>query len=209
MKIVLASNSKWRRSIAEKALNLPVENSICGVNEKAIINEVKPNTPEEHVQAISKGKLKYFKDKSIDLIKQIKSGEKEENLILCYDTIVICENKILEKPINKEDLKRMINLWGKENSITYIYTGLSIGKLSNDDSDVHKVCKAKVKMLRDFTEEEYNKYISDKTVYTSSGGYIVEILLDLKIVELIEGSIDIIQGFPIEDTKSIISNIIK
>lgn len=205
MKIVLASKSKWRRNLAEKALNTTVENAEFDFDEKSVIIANKPKTAEEHVKFICKEKLNTAR-------KNLINKEKENEIILCYDTIVVCNDIILEKPKNRNELIKMVKTWGKENIITSIYTGVAIGTLfNNSDScsrDFNFALKADVKMLRNFTEEEYNKYINDENANFSSGAYIVENLLELKIVEIIQGTIDIIQGLPIEATKNCISSIL-
>ncbi len=199
MIIILGSKSKWRQDIAEKHLGIPVQIFQTDFDEKQVVINNNPKTPEEHVQLIAKGKLNSIKNKR----KEINPNQNE--IILCYDTIVYCNGIILEKPTNKGDLAKMVNLWGKQNVITSIYTAVSIGKLNSDDTDYNTVLRAEVKFIRNFTEKEYMDYINDDWVSSSSGGYIVEKLLELNLVKIIEGSIDIIQGFPIEVTKQAVS----
>lgn len=205
MKLILASKSKWRRDVAQKHLGLPIETTESGCDEKEIIKTHHPHTPQEHVLLISKGKLHSVRQ----LRKNNFDKDKSDEIILCYDTIVYCKGEVLEKPVDDNDLKRMVNLWGKQGEITSIFTAISIGKLSNEEEDFNKVERADVKFLRDFTQEEYNDYINDETVKSSSGAYIIEKLLEYKIAEIIEGSMDIIEGFPIEETKRAISILMK
>lgn len=202
MNILLASKSKWRRRLAEKGLGCKVENAGFDFDEKSVIMINNPKTPEEHVKLICREKLNTAR-KNINSVDNL--------IILCYDTVVVCDDCILEKPKNKEELVKMIEMWGKENKVTSIYTGVAIGTLISfkDIVDFNCALKADVKMVRNFTDNEYNKYLSDENVNISSGGYIVENLLEIKIAEIIQGSIDIIQGLPIEYTKNCISEILK
>lgn len=203
MKIVLASTSEFRRELAEKQLNMPVEKAASGFDEKLLISTIKPKTPEEHVQLISKGKLKATKEAR----KQNYINNKEDEIILCYDTVVFSQGQILEKPKDKEDLISKVQLWGHENIITSIYTGISIGKLSTDDEDYHKVKKADFLFLRNFSEEEYNAYLNDEIVKSIAGAFMIEKLLPTNLAKIIEGTTDII--FPIEETKSAIKKIME
>ena len=52
------------------------------------------------------------------------------------------------------------------------------------------------------------KYSSDKYTRQSSGGYIVELLQEMGVAEITEGTVDIIQGLPIQQTKDFVNKLL-
>ena len=199
MKIILGSTSKWRQSIAQQSLGMDVLCSLAGIDEKAAAAAANPKTPADHVRVIASAKL----DK---VIKDFENDE-DDIIVMCYDTVVVYDGQILEKPVDRNDLIRMVKTWAKKDTTTYVYTAVEIGKRTKADNKIErleKVCKAAILLTRDLTEEEFNNYINDKYVISSSGGYIVENLQEIGAAEITEGTIDMIQGLPIETTKEFV-----
>ena len=204
MKIVLGSKSKWRRSIAEESLGMEVLMAEADVDEKAVARAANPKTPQDHVKAIASAKL----DK---VLKDLENSD-DDTIVLCYDTVVVYDNQILEKPKDETDLERMVKLWAKKGTTTFVYTAVAIGKRTKKDNKQERletVCKAAILLTDEMTEERFNHYIQDQYVRQSSGAYIVENLQEMGIAEITEGTIDIIQGLPIETTKEYVNQLLK
>lgn len=202
MRIVLGSTSKWRHSIATKSLGMEIEMASADIDEKSVARNANPKTPADHVAVIASAKL----DK---IIHDMKEGDnKEDAIIMCYDTVVVHNNEILEKPKDEEDLIRMVKLWSQKGAKTYVFTAVVVGNLSTGKR-LEKVVRAEMVMTRDLTEEEFNNYVADKYVRQSSGALIVENMQEINAVEITEGDLDIIQGFPVAQTKEFVNALLK
>ena len=199
MRIILGSKSKWRQSIAQESLGVAVELSVAGIDEKEVARKSNPSSPSQHVEVIASAKL--------DAVLGSIEGD-EDAIVLCYDTVVVFNDEILEKPIDQQDLERMVRLWSPKGSKTIVYTAVAIGKKSTNEKLI-TVCKSDILMIRDMTEDELKKYKEDKYVRESSGAVIVENLLEIDAAEITEGTLDIIQGFPIEKTKEFVNKLNK
>ncbi len=89
----------------------------------------------------------------------------EDEIIITADTVVAVDNKILGKPENKEDARRMISLLsGKTHQV---FTGVTIFA---DGKKVTFSEKTDVTFLA-LTEEEIEKYISSDEPYDKAGSY--------------------------------------
>ena len=192
---ILGSTSQWRRELAMKHFNAPVELYPSNIDEKAIIEELKPSSPQEHCSLIAKAKLDF-------LLSQIKTPN---TIIMCFDTIVF-HNEILEKPVDRDDCVRMLNLWGKEGLRTTIYTAVAIGRT---EPRVIKtsVESADVLMTRSLTNSEIEKMIDETDVLKSSGAMIVEELEKINSCK-IEGDQSVIEGFPVSKVKEFVADIL-
>ena len=188
MRIILGSTSKWRHEIATNALGMNIEMMEANIDEKATAREANPKTPSDHVSAIAKGKL----DKIFSLV----TGDPA--IVMCYDTVVVYDNQILEKPIDHDDLVRMVKLWGSKDKITSVYTALAIGRTDTNER-IYEVHVSRVIMTRDLTSEEFEKYVNGKYVKYSSGALITEDLIEINACR-IDGNLDTIQGLPVEAT---------
>lgn len=188
MRIILGSTSKWRHEIATRALNMTIEMMEANIDEKAAAREAHPKDPAEHVSAIAKGKL----DKIFSMV----TGDPA--IVMCYDTVVVYDNQILEKPVDHDDLVRMVKLWGSKDKITSVYTALAIGRTDTNER-IYEVHVSRVIMTRDLTSEEFEKYVNGKYVKYSSGALITEDLIEINACR-IDGNLDTIQGLPVEAT---------
>ena len=192
---ILGSSSKWRQNIAKKGLGVQIELFPAEIDEKAAAIAANPQTPEDHVKAISLAKLNH-------LLGEI---DTPNTVIMCFDTIVY-HGRILEKPNSKAECRDMINLWGKKNLKTAIYTGVAIG-LTEARKVVNVVERADVIMTRNLTDDEVTNEVENSPAMTSSGSMIVEDLIDLQAA-IIDGDQTVIEGFPLERVKSIIQQLL-
>ncbi|EAX89162.1 Maf-like protein [Trichomonas vaginalis G3] len=188
MRIILGSTSKWRHEIATRALNMTIEMMEANIDEKAAAREAHPKDPAEHVSAIAKGKL----DKIFSMV----TGDPA--IVMCYDTVVVYDNQILEKPVDHDDLVRMVKLWAAKDRVTSVYTALAIGRTDTGER-INEVHVSHVIMTRDLTPEEFDKYINGKYTKYSSGALITEDILEISACKL-DGNLDTIQGLPVEAT---------
>ena len=114
------------------------------------------------------------------------------DIILSADTIVVFDNKILEKPKDKEDAYRMIKMiQGNEH---YVYTGVFLGR-KQDNINYNFYEKTKV-VVGDLTEEEILEYINMDEPYDKAGAYAIQGFFG-KYIEKIEGDFFNVMGLPI------------
>ncbi|KAH0795523.1 Maf-like protein [Histomonas meleagridis] len=200
IRVILGSSSKWRRELAKKYLGCESDLMAADIDEKKIAREAKPKTIQDHPLVIAKAKLSHLLGKVND----------PKTLILCYDTIVVCNGKILEKPDSEEECISMIKMWAKKDEIIEVYTAIAIG-LTEPRIEKFDVQRADIKMTRDFTDEDVQTYIqkSNSMCITSSGAVIVEDLIDMNSAVISSGEMSVIEGLPIEGTKQIINEILK
>ena len=112
MKLILASNSKDRKKILDT----------LHINYEVIPSNIEENSSCKNVY-----------DYVMDLSKQKASNvyKRTNGLVIACDTVIFCDNKILEKPKDLNEAFEMLkNLSGKTSSA---YTGVTISTLSDTD----------------------------------------------------------------------------
>lgn len=114
-----------------------------------------------------------------------------EELILCADTVVILENKILNKPEDLAQAREMLeNLSGKTHEVA---TAICL-KIGNDYSVKTDLVKVTFKELSK-TEIEY--YLKNHTPLDKAGAYGVQEFIGMIGIPKIEGSFYTVMGLPI------------
>lgn len=176
--IILASESPRRKEILEKA----------GIKFKIVKSDFKEYAdpklkPHDLVKKLSLEKAKAVFQKNPP------AGGKKL-IIIAADTIVVCSGKILGKPKNKEDAKKMLEfLSGKVHSII---TGFTIIGGSNV---ITKSQETKVR-IRKIGNEEINAYIRTKEPFDKAGGYAIQGIAK-KFIEKIDGDLSNAIGLPL------------
>lgn len=152
--IILASASPRRKEILEQV----------GINPTIIVSNAventKANTPAEYVE-----KLSFLKAENV--ANQIK--EKEEFVLIAADTVVVRDNKILEKPVDEEDAHRILS--SLQGNVHKVFTGVTLivnqnGKMLRD---TFSVC-TEVEMLP-MTTKQIMSYIATKEPMDKAGAY--------------------------------------
>lgn len=174
MKLILASNSKWRKKIINDA-GLKCETMVSAVDEN-----IKFETPEEYVVTLSKMKAEAVASKV------------DEGIIIAADTIGYMDNEKFEKPKDREEAFR--NLKKLSGRVNYAVTGVTIfDKYKNkkvsfsDTAAVH---------FKEMTDEEINWYIDHEKGVYECAGYSIETCGALYI-DKIDGNYSNIVGLPI------------
>ncbi len=126
----------------------------------------------------------------------------QENLIISADTVVAVGDKILGKPVDKEDARRMISLLSGK--VHQVYTGVTLSlngkvKTFSEKTDVE---------FFDLTEGEIEEYISSKEPYDKAGAYGIQGKAGL-LVKGINGDYYNVVGFPIARLKREIEEFIR
>jgi septum formation protein len=174
VKLILASNSKWRKQIINMA------GLKCEQIPSSGDPEIEFQNPDDYVM-----KLAYSKAKEV-------ASRLDEGIIIGADTIGYLDGKPFEKPKNREEaFNNMKELSGKVN---YAVTGCAVIDKYLDKEIVF--CE-KVKVYFDeLTDEEINWYIDNESTVYECAGYSLETCASL-FTPKIEGDYKAIIGLPI------------
>ena len=174
IRLILASNSKWRKEIINMA-GLYCE-QIPGSGDP----EIPFTNPDEYVEKLSFAK-------AIDVSKKVETG-----IIIGSDTIGYLNGKVFEKPKNREEAFR--NFKELSGKVNFAVTGVTI-----IDKYKNKIItfSEKVKVyFNELTDEEINWYIDNENNIYDCAGYSLETCASL-FVSKIEGDYKAIIGLPI------------
>lgn len=116
--------------------------------------------------------------------------EQKDNLILCADTIVLLEGKILNKPENKLQAYEMLS--NLSDNVHEVVTAVC---LTGPDGTIAKTDIAKVK-FRSLDKSEIDYYIEIYKPYDKAGAYGIQEWIGMIGINQIEGSFYTIMGLP-------------
>ncbi|MBQ8299918.1 MAG: septum formation protein Maf [Clostridia bacterium] len=176
MKLILASNSKWRKEILDMA-RLQYTAISSNVDESL----VEYTNPIQYVEKLSKLKAENVASKV------------EEGIIIASDTIGYMNNEKFEKPKDrKEAFDNMKKLSG---NVNYTATGVTIIDLYKNTSvsfvDITEI------YLKNMSDDEINWYIDHEESIYDCSGYAIDTCASL-FVEKINGDYKSIIGLPIQ-----------
>jgi len=126
-----------------------------------------------------------------------------KDLIISADTIVVLDNQIIGKPVDKTDAKRILK--ELSNKIHYVHTGFRIKYLSKEIVS-HVTSEV---MFNDLSDELIDKYIASGSPLDKAGAYGVQDNDKYPIIKKVIGSIDNVIGFPVKEIKEAIEQIKK
>lgn len=174
MKLILASNSKWRKKIINDA-GFKCETMVSAVDEN-----INFETPEEYVVTLSKMKAEAVAEKV------------NEGIIIAADTIGYMDNEKFEKPKDREEAFR--NLKKLSGRVNYAVTGVTIfDKYKNEKVSFSDTAAVHFKEM---TDEEINWYIDHEKGVYECAGYSIETCGAL-FIDKIDGNYSNIVGLPI------------
>ena len=111
--------------------------------------------------------------------------------VLACDTIVVLDDKILGKPADEEDAKRMLRAQsGKRQIVLSGYTYIGKGK------EITRTVATEV-YFKELSDELIEDYVQNKKPLDKAGAYGIQD--GYPLVDHIEGSYDNVMGLPTED----------
>lgn len=174
--IYLASKSPRRQKLL-KQINLNFKSFSVELDEKIYPNE----KPFKAVLRLSKEKLNLAKQK-------VKNG-----IIITADTIVVLDNKIIGKPVNKKDAFKILkSLSGKTH---VVYTGYTVYN-SNTQKSISEYEKTKVS-FRELTDQEITEYINSGSPMDKAGAYGIQDDFGAVFIKKINGCYYNVVGLPL------------
>ena len=127
---------------------------------------------------------------------------KVNELVITADTIVLCNNKILGKPLDKTDALRMLReISGTTHEVITGVAILTYNKITTF-TDTTKVT------FREMTDSELNYYIDNYLPFDKAGAYGIQEWLGLAACSSIEGSFYNVMGLPVEKLYSKLCDIV-
>ncbi len=174
--IYLASRSPRRRQMLE----------MVGIEFTLLDMEVDEDNhfaenPREYVISLSEKKAE-------EASKKIGRG-----IVATADTIVYLDGKILNKPVDEEDARRMLRLLsGKTHQV---YTGFTL--LSVPDGKKVQDCGVTDVTFRELTPEEIDEYVRSGAPMDKAGAYGIQDDLSALFVERINGDFYNVVGLPL------------
>lgn len=177
MRIILASQSPRRRELLEM-LGYPFEVKVSEAEEK--ITSANPAQVTEELSC----------QKAETVAEMIQEG-----LVIGADTVVSQDNKILGKPMDRQDAREMIQILQGRNH--KVYTGVTVIE-RKAGREVRRVTFSEETIVKvaSMTSKEVEQYISLPEPYDKAGGYGIQGTF-AKYIQGIEGDYFNVVGLPI------------
>ncbi|TAL67395.1 MAG: septum formation protein Maf [Bacteroidetes bacterium] len=177
--LILASQSPRRQKLL-KELGFEFEIMPAYINEDDYSDGIDP--------------VKHVKDLSLKKAEFIAKNIGKPAIVLGSDTIVVLKDKILNKPIDKQDAVRMLN--SLSGSTHIVYTGLA---LVNSDTMMNKIAVQKTEVtFRELAQDEIDAYVETGSPLDKAGAYGIQDDFGAVFVNHINGCYYNIVGLPLE-----------
>ena len=200
MRIILASSSKRRRFLLQKA-KLEFETHDANVDERRIIG----NSPLEIVKKRALAKASHVAAEIAGGAAKAShnAAENPDTIVIGADTVVVADGKILGKPKNKNEALEFLGIvTGKR---IEAFTGVAVICESKDYAAVWAE-KASVK-FREISEKAALSYVRSGKWKGKAGGFNIDEKPVSSWVEKITGGRETIIGLPIKRLKRVIENL--
>jgi len=182
MELILASGSP-RRSEILSMLTLRYRVQTSHVDEEEILLTMPQASPKELVQRLSSAKS------------QAVAGALDSGLVLGADTVVALEGEIYGKPVDEQDLRRMMQAFsGKTHQV---FTGVTLTQAAGKHS-VSLTAVTEV-TFRAISDEEMEWYVAHADYLDKAGGYAIQEHAAL-FIEGIQGCYYNVMGLPVQET---------
>lgn len=176
--LVLGSKSPRRKMLTEKKITKHFLTYTPDIDESLSYSL---ETPLEAVLDIAKRKCLAVKEKY------------KEDLIITADTIVVLDKKIIHKPIDEEDAKKILrHLSNKKHEVITAYA------ISYKDELIVNHVVSYV-YFNDISDELINDYVKSGSPLDKAGAYGIQDNNEFNIISHYEGSYENIMGFPVDE----------
>lgn len=173
MKLILASASPRRKQLLS-LLNIPFTIEVADIDEQ--IDQDKPLKGEIEKLSLQKASVVY--------------NMHTDSVVIGADTIVTLNDKVLGKPTNKEDAKRMLNLL--QDNMHTVITAVTI--MSKEKTETFSVLSDVY--FYPLSDKEIEEYINTGEPMDKAGAYAIQ-GIGSKFIKSIDGDYYAIMGFPI------------
>lgn len=175
--LVLASASPRRKELLQRlGIDFKVR-TLLGIDES-----YPDNLPAEKIaEYISKKKAEGYR-----------TSLGTDELIICADTIVCFEDKVLGKPKTTDEAKAMLRMLSGNQH--YVYTGVTVFSATKE---VSFTAESRVSFAK-LTKEEIDYYVDNFVPLDKAGAYGIQDWIGIAAVEGIEGSYFNVVGLPMQ-----------
>ena len=186
--IILASQSPRRKMLLEWAR----------VSFEVIVSE----SNEEFPASLTKQEVPIYiaLQKALAVKEKVKNGNLKNNLnnqydvnacIVAADTIVVLENEILEKPLNRDHaIDSLLKLAGKTHQVI---TGVSILY----QSEIYSFSETTQVTFHPLTKSQIEFYVDEYKPYDKAGGYAIQEWIGVVGIQSIQGDFYNVMGLPV------------
>ncbi len=123
------------------------------------------------------------------------AARRTEGVILAADTVVVLDGRILGKPRDAEDARRMLQSLRARRHV--VYTAVTVGRARGGAlEDAQTVVDAAGVYMRAYTDEEISAYIATGDPMDKAGAYAIQ-NPDFRPVARVEGCMATVMGLPI------------
>lgn len=203
MRIILASKSPRRKELLSR-IGIEFECMASEMEEK-----ITDDSPDKVVSELSRQKAENI----LEMLRPAEEQDSSPMVIIGADTIVECDGKIMGKPKDDTDAKRMLRLLaGRCHSVwtgvTILFINIDKNGNINDNKIISETfaCETKVYMYP-VSDKEIDKYIKTKEPCDKAGAYGIQGIAT-KFIEKIEGDYNNVVGLPVSALYQKIKNIL-
>jgi septum formation protein len=184
VRLILASSSPRRKELLAR-FGLAFVIDAPDVDESLLPGE----RPRAHV-----GRLAAVKAEEV-------AGRHGEGLVIAADTVVVLDGKIIGKPRDEADARRML---GELSGRTHrVYTGVTVADAASGTAST-RVVRSSVTML-EIDPGEIARYVDTGEPLDKAGSYAVQ-GLGKKFVSRVEGSLSNVIGLPLDELRELVAD---
>jgi septum formation protein len=192
VKLILASASPRRRELIRE-LGLPCLVQASDVDEDAVVEQARPDHPEEIVTLLAEAKAR-----------AVARHVSEPALVIGADTIVWLEASALNKPRDEEDAVRMLlSLAGRTHEV---YTGVAL--VPAGDCILRPAVTGYERTEVEFhpmSESDARAYVATGEPMDKAGAYgIQDTSIGKKLVKAVRGDYNNVVGLPIDRLRAML-----
>jgi len=189
MRIILGSQSPWRKTILER-MGYKFDVLPSYIDEKQIRFE----DPVELTLALSIAKAEA-------VLPKIKN--EEGAILITSDQVVVCNGKILEKPADEKEAREFIAMYAKypAETVTSVVVTNTISGKRVKGTDIAKI------WMDPLPQDIIDQYIATKDPFLHAGGFDHEFPLIASYVNHIEGESESVSGLPVKLTEELIRSV--
>jgi len=181
MKLILASSSPRRKDLLA-SFGKPFTIDVPDVDESLLPGE----DPSAHVRRLALDKARTV------------AGRHDDGLVVAADTIVVLDGRIIGKPEDEADARRMLGtLSGRSH---HVYTGLAVADAAAGTVMSRVACSRVT--ISSIGEEEIARYVATGEPLDKAGSYAVQ-GLGGKYVSRVNGSLSNVIGLPLEELREL------
>ena len=188
MRIILASSSPRRKELMNM-LNIPYE--VISYDHDEVLNKEKSVYEQCMDISYQKGKIVF-------------DSFNEDVVVISSDTIVVFNEEIYGKPIDRNDAYRMISMiQGNDHEVV---SALTVFCRKNGKDTIHETYEKAIVTVDKMTDDEINSWIDTGKAFGKAGAYAIQEEFG-KYIKKIDGDFYTIVGLPLNKLYNILKEL--